>query len=232
MVRVVLLLSIMSLAFAPCSGTAQTIPQPRLRLLVVGDSLSASAFASSIDDGYAYRLSRALNADLGIVRASDVRSAQDALSEWAWYADIAIIEIGLNDVSNITGTSYPEAEWQAAYADLLRIAKTKARRVIATTLFSAAQVGSQRSADYQRYSEYIEIASAMEGITVSDVHGATYGCAGCRSAPTDQVPLTPFHGDNFHPNSKGHQMIADAIESSIRNNVVLVPQVIGNQGWN
>jgi lysophospholipase L1-like esterase len=215
--KIALAIAILSLiAGWPFYSRAQTVPQARQRVLVVGDSLAGGAFAQSADGGYAYLVARELDADLGVARAVDVPAAQSLLAGWGWNADIAIIELGLNDVSGVSGNAYPESEWQDQYGALIDLVASKAERVIVFTVFYTAPGSKERHDAYLRYNDYIKLAAADRSVEVVDIWAATVDCAGCLSLPTDSVPIPPFSGDNFHPGSHGHAVIADAILSKIK----------------
>lgn len=112
---------------------------PALKLLIVGDSAAAGVGAAKQDDALAGQLSALLAAHYRLdwqLWAENGRRACDVLDLLERNAaepfDIALISIGVNDVTGLTG----ESRWLAQQTDIWRMLQEKyhAKRIFVTGL--------------------------------------------------------------------------------------------------
>jgi acyl-CoA thioesterase I len=203
------------------SGTGrQALPSsartlPGTRLLVVGDSLSAGYFASSMDRSFPRLLARDLEA-IGMKVAPTVVAHAGATARDAGYwkvaipSDIVVVELGTND----WGTAMPLEQFRTEYRDLLRLVESASPRAtlictgawadkteinpLGLTVLPYDSVVQQQCAE--RHGQYVDLVA-----TYSDP--ANHGPGGRRT----------FLGlsDWFHPNDLGHHALADAVMTTV-----------------
>ena len=195
--------------------TAQSATRPRL--LVLGDSLSVGAYATSESNGFKHVLAAKLGADLASCRGSNLQHIVTCWESYqVWYPDIVVIEIGLNDVSNFNGLAMTEDEWIETYANFVEDIQATGARVVVTTVFHGRQPNHPLYATYEAYNQHIIQIANDSGATLADVWTATRDCTGCVSQPGVVSPFGPiWEGDNFHPSDLGHEIIARTIQEAI-----------------
>lgn len=169
------------------------------RVLVTGDSLAAGFFASTEAQGFSPLVTGAL----GRVTPTTVSRAHQTLSTVAGVTevppdlDLAVIELGTNDV----GIPTPLADFEAQYGDLLA-------RIRASSPDAALVCLGTWTHDGAAYDEVIARSCAANAgryvslaglFAVAELHGP---------AGRDTFVGT---GDEFHPNDAGHRAIADAV---------------------
>lgn len=180
------------------------LPVPRdaegaARVLVTGDSLAAGFFATTAEQGFA-----ALVADaLAPVELTAVSRAHQTLTTVAGVTDVppdldvAVIELGTNDV----GIPTPLADFEAQYADLVT-------RIRSSSPDAALVCGGTWTADGAAYDEVVaRVCTASGGryVALADLFAnpAFHG--------PDGRDTFVGEGDDFHPNDAGHRAIADAV---------------------
>ncbi|MDF2920531.1 SGNH/GDSL hydrolase family protein [Microbacterium sp. NPDC086615] len=188
----------------PSTSTSGLLRIPRdakgnARVLVTGDSLAAAFFASTEAQGFSSLVTGAL----GRVTPTTVSRAHQTLSTVAGVTevppdlDLAVIELGTNDV----GIPTPLADFEAQYGDLLGRIRTSSPDAALVCL-------GTWTADGAAYDETIaRVCAANAGRYVS--------LAGLFALPELHGPdgrdTFAGPGDDFHPNDAGHRAIADAV---------------------
>ncbi|MDF2047259.1 SGNH/GDSL hydrolase family protein [Microbacterium sp. Kw_RZR3] len=188
----------------PSTSTSGLLRIPRdakgnARLLITGDSLAAGFFASTEAQGFSSLVTGAL----GRVTPTTVSRAHQTLSTVAGVTevppdlDLAVIELGTNDV----GIPTPLADFEAQYGDLLGRIRTSSPDAALVCL-------GTWTADGAAYDETIaRVCAANAGRYVS--------LAGLFALPELHGPdgrdTFAGPGDDFHPNDAGHRAIADAV---------------------
>lgn len=188
----------------PSTSTSGLLRIPRdakgnARVLVTGDSLAAGFFASTEAQGFSSLVTGAL----GRVTPTTVSRAHQTLSTVAGVTevppdlDLAVIELGTNDV----GIPTPLADFEAQYGDLLGRIRTSSPDAALVCL-------GTWTADGAAYDETIaRVCAANAGRYVS--------LAGLFALPELHGPggrdTFAGPGDDFHPNDAGHRAIADAV---------------------
>lgn len=193
-------------------------PPAAPRLLVIGDSLAAGLYASSQDAGYAYLVAKGLGADLGVLRAATVAEARAKLPAWRWAPTLIVVELGLNDSTQ----GVPADAYLADYHRLLDELEERwpGARIVMTTLWAGAGETEVRAS----YSAGLRELAATRGLRLADVAEATRGCD-CTAALGAPSPFPPgFVGDGWHPDDRGHALIAEAILDVLHNQIYL-PQL-------
>lgn len=198
---------------------------PRPRLLIIGDSISFGLAASEEAQTYRHLLAVALDADVTYIRATTLADAPETIPG----ADIIVIEIGLNDVLEGDAAPIQEADWPAAYGATLDRLQSVAPLVVAATPMHALYRAHPEYDKMERYAGYIREQAGARGIALADLW-AIQGCVpACLSQEEDTTPFPPYHGDNFHPNSRGHARIADVVMQAIRPTRTYIPFYIAQQ---
>ncbi|WP_307387579.1 SGNH/GDSL hydrolase family protein [Microbacterium testaceum] len=168
-------------------------------MLVTGDSLAAGFFASTEAQGFSSLVTGAL----GRVTPTTVSRAHQTLSTVAGVTevppdlDLAVIELGTNDV----GIPTPLADFEAQYGDLLGRIRTSSPDAALVCLGTWTHDGAAYDEVIARScaanaGRYVSLAGLF---AVAELHGP---------AGRDTFVGT---GDEFHPNDAGHRAIADAV---------------------
>lgn len=170
-----------------------------IRALFVGDSLAAGYFATSKEAGFRELLVKQWG-DVELTRAEIAHQDLATVSQIVDVPDglhIAVVELGTNDITKET----PLDEFRAQYADLLGSIQGKSPDVAIV----CAGTWNTRGGQYDRIIR--EQCQAHDGQYVR--------LSGLFLSPALRGPAgveTPFgESDNFHPNDKGHEAIAEAI---------------------
>lgn len=184
------------------SATATPVGAPRI--VFIGDSLTEGAFATRQDADYVVRVTYALHATqedtqghYGWTVANTITSL---IAHPAPSADIVVVELGTNDVG-----STPVDLFSRQYAQLLSLIRetqpANARWACLSTWRDPSSSGAYDSV----------IQSECPGTYVPI--GQFY-MNGTMHGPTGRVTWLGM-GDWFHPNDKGHQAIAQAVETAL-----------------
>lgn len=184
------------------------------RVLVLGDSLTNGAYASDDTHAFRYLLAQKLGADLAGGGYYNLPTAADAyLAYLPWRADLIVLEVGINDAYGYGPNPLTsESAWQVAYGDLLYRMKAGGATVVAVTPFASFGPTAAHYAVLARYAGYIRQQAKAHGVVLADVWAASATCGDCISQPGDVSAIAPgFTGDGFHPNNKGHALIAKTI---------------------
>lgn len=173
-----------------------------LRVLFAGDSLTAGYYATTEADSFVARVVARLD-DAGPVQVSKGDKAGAGLKEVADLVkiepglDLAVIELGTNDVPDGAATSFRDQ-----YATLLARVRQKNPE---TPLLC---VGTWASGSDNGYDGVIQQECA-------EVGGVFVPTMDLRQDPANHGPeeRQTFRGlsDTFHPNDRGHRLIAAAI---------------------
>jgi acyl-CoA thioesterase-1 len=197
------------------SALSRPPPGPAARLLVVGDSLSAGYYASSMDHSFPRLVARQLRSLAGTVLPTVVaRAGATTLDAGRWQvsiaSDIVLVELGTND----WGSAMPIDQFASRYQDLLaRVRraspdaelvciggwtdKTEVNRLGLTVLAYDSVVQQQCAS---RNGKYVDLVATYDD-------PATHGPGG--------RPTFLGLGDWFHPNDLGHQALAEAVMSTV-----------------
>ena len=177
-------------------------------ILIIGDSLTSGLYASSDETAFRNLVADDLGYDLTWCFGAKLPNVLNC-----WFAnidnyDVCVIENGLNDVS------YPywsDETYEREYRELIGHMKQYCGKVVVSTMFYATDTWYPTFDRYLRYNEYIKNSGGL----VADVWEATRACTDCKS------PI-----DYFHPNDKGHRMIADKIIWRIKARDYYFPVVV------
>lgn len=169
------------------------------RVLITGDSLAAGFFASTEAQGFSSLVTGAL----GRVTPTTVSRAHETLSTVAGVTDVpadldlAVIELGTNDV----GIPTPLADFEAQYAELVGRIRTASpdAAIVCTGTWTVD------GAEYDGIIAGVCTANAGRYVFLADLF-ATPDFHGPSGRDTFVGP-----GDDFHPNDAGHRAIADAV---------------------
>lgn len=197
------------------------------RLLVIGDSLTKGLYATSETSGYKHLLAGLAGMELGSCYGSGLAQMLTCWDEYrVWQPDTVVIEIGLNDVSDVNGTAVQEGEWEATYLALVQDMQASGAAVVVTTMFYGVTPNNPNFDKYLRYNQSIGNIASATGATFADVWAGTRNCPDCLSRPGTPSPF-PIHwdGDNFHPSNYGHERMAQIIYEAMQQNRVFLPVV-------
>ncbi len=169
------------------------------RVLITGDSLAAGFFASTEAQGFSSLVAGALGrvTPTTVSRAHETLSTVAGVTEVPADLDLAVVELGTNDV----GIPTPLADFEAQYAELVG-------RIRTSSPDAAIVCAGTWTADGAAYDAIIAgVCTANAGRYVSladlfampDMHG-----------PAGRDTFAGA-GDDFHPNDAGHRAIADAV---------------------
>ncbi len=192
-------------------------PEDRpLNVFYAGDSLSYSLYASTEAKGYRPLLNAALGKHGEVVEQRATKADEKALfkvgnvlSVPASGVDLAIIELGTNDVGTGHNDSTPVIEFRKQYDALLdKVQRSKGVKIICVGAWGLS--GSQGT---DPYDFLIQTVCAEHGGQYVDLTAA-YGTKGSFGPKGAKSFLGP--SDNFHPNDKGHALIAALILERIR----------------
>jgi lysophospholipase L1-like esterase len=170
-----------------------------VQTMIIGDSLAASFFATTEQDGFAYLVQD----EIGPVEVSTTTRAHQTLSTVAGVTEVpaevevAIIELGTNDV----GIETPIHSFDAQYAALTRDIRAKspdARIVCIGTWTGWGDPYDQAIED-----ECLAVGGDYVDMAPLFVDPANRGPVG--------RPTFVGAGDDFHPNDTGHRAVADAV---------------------
>jgi len=205
--------------FTPTPATAQTVP-PKPVYLAVGDSLTVGLYAANLRSsgwfGFAAMVAEALpqyQMHIAAVTGDGIDNtiAQLPLELAEHKPKFVTVEVGINNLGNMDKETF-----QRKYTQLLYILKGgEYRNVIACTLPWTGQ-----GTDTDAYARALEFNNVIAAVTpaldyiVADCWGATVG---------HYEYLSDI--DGFHPNSKGHRAIADAILRVVIRPVHWLPDV-------
>ena len=169
------------------------------RVLITGDSLAAGFFASTEAQGFSSLVAGALGrvTPTTVSRAHETLSTVAGVTEVPADLDLAVVELGTNDV----GIPTPLPDFEAQYAELIG-------RIRTSSPDAAIVCAGTWTADGAAYDEVIAgVCTANAGRYVS--------LAGLFATPDLRGPAGRDTfvgaGDDFHPNDAGHRAIADAV---------------------
>ncbi|MBC7442592.1 MAG: SGNH/GDSL hydrolase family protein [Ramlibacter sp.] len=194
----------------PAADTMAQVTRPDdrpLRVLFVGDSISYGLDAKLQDRGFRPVMVDALSTD-GPVRefhknrAGATTATVSGLVNVPENLDLALVELGTNDVVARTGPT----EFEQSYESLLRRVHTESPDVPLVCVGTWGSAGGADGSD--AYNAVIEDACARQGGAFVSLYGL-YPEAANRGPAGRAV----FGGtsDRFHPNDRGYRVIAELI---------------------
>ncbi len=188
-----------------------SFPKDRpLRLLMTGDSLTGGFFASTKDRGFSKLVQAGLENHgpveaSGGSRAGGTLSTVDSITAVPAGLDLAIVELGTNDV----GTKTPPETFAAQYSGLL----TKVRAGSPGVAIMCISVWQAAGTIADTYNRLIREKCDAAGGQYVDINSAY--SSGANRGPVGVETWTGV-SDEFHPNDRGHQAIADLILERVR----------------
>lgn len=217
MVRILLALSLLTLAALLAPREAAADIRPAMRVAFLGDSLTLGLHASRPDLIYRQllldRIARDQPAlDIKVVIQDPFGMTDDALMRLPavleYRPDLIFIEIGNHEA--FAGGEEVEL-FEARYDELLsRLQETGATTVVSTLAWLGYSLGSREYQDSLRLNATIRRLAARRGIPVADVWSPTVWRPAYLSAPEDESFWEPYTGDSLHPNDAGHRALARA----------------------
>ena len=185
------------------------VPVNTPTIFIVGDSLTYGLYASEESTTYRNLGANDLGYQLDWCYAPRLQNVADCWEDSTQDYDYVVLEVGLNDVSQPTMS---DGTYAVVYADMVQSMQGAGAIVVTTSMFHAV---APSHANYGRYLQYNEIIANSGGL-FADVWSYTEACTDCLSFI-----------DGFHPNDKGHRMIADKIVATILGqNKIFLPLVI------
>ena len=196
----------------PTSVTAKRNTGPSLRTLFAGDSLTGALYASEQVKGFKWLMLDKLEQTGPIEEFNSAISGGTTLDVSAKYEvpaelDLAVVELGTNDLGNAT----PLSDFSTAYDSLLdRITNGSPGVALVCAGVWEGGGGGPEGPAYDRV--VANLCDEHGGVFVSlrklYQNPATIGPAG--------VPAFTGNSDMFHPNDAGHRAIADALLERIK----------------
>lgn len=184
-------------------------PAP-LRLLVVGDSLSAGFYASSSSADYVSLLADSLGRRRSVSTTLVAKPGVTAVDASHWRlaipSDDAVVELGTNDF----GEGIALSTFAAAYGSVLAQVRRSSRRarIVCLSLWSGPT-------EVDSIGAYGSAYDAVIRDSCKAIHGRYVDLSSAFATPAYHGPAgarTPFgSGDWFHPNDAGHVAIARLI---------------------
>jgi acyl-CoA thioesterase I len=207
------LIALVSVAASAC-GQLKPLPTPTMppttRLVVfIGDSLTVGLYASTIDHTYASVLAvrwKATLLDRVGVAGVHADGLLDAVEHMEPGATDAVVEVGTNDFVNTVPTDFNHA-YRALIAAVQR--REPHARVVCVGIWRSAIERTPWGAGPETYDALIEAACPGPFVSLQAL----------TSDPSLRGPAkqATFRGpsDSFHPNDRGHDAIAAAIDAAV-----------------
>lgn len=198
---------VVTATLAACSPTAapeRTSHADSTSILVAGDSLAGGYYASSAEKGFVDRVADSIDGPVQVTKATRAHESLAVVSSVAEIpedVDIAIVELGTNDV----GIPTPEAEFREGYASLLdRVRETspdaKLICIGTWTGWGWTQDETIRSECIARDGAYVHLRDLFDR---DELHGP------------EGVETPVGTSDWFHPNNRGHAAIANRVSTAL-----------------
>jgi len=187
-------------ATTPAAAPKFAMPSGRAtRVLFTGDSLTGGFFASTKSAAFPALVQQ----ELGEVEVTQAAMAHQTLTTVSRVTDVpegldlAVIELGTNDVSAPT----PIKDFESQYASLLSKIRATSPRAYIVCLSTWAAGGK----DYDNVISKVCSAASGQYVSIAEANNnpANHGPAG--------VKTEAGTSDTFHPNDAGHRAIADSI---------------------
>lgn len=199
----------------------------RVRVLLLGDSITAGTVSEPKGPAYPERLASALGEDFEVVRAAcDGSSSRDWLPEGGGRlcgreavtpdlyhalalpllpADVVVVLLGSNDAPGYREPAPIEPE---DYGENLRaISRALLRDGAGRVLLMSAPPSYHR---IKRYRRLMSLRAQVEAVCKSEPR------VDCGPNLFDLLAPDDFAPEGLHPNATGHQHIAEALERSLR----------------
>lgn len=190
------------------TGCASPVPRSLgvsdpVELMVAGDSLSGGYYASDREHGFVAAVTRTLGSAKVYVaeRAHQTLSRVSDIAEVPAGVDIAIIELGTNDV----GIPTPDAEFAASYEALVK------RVIAASPDVKLVCLGTWTG---WGWTQDQTIRSACEAVGGTYVHLRDLFDIETLRGPAGRDTFLG-DSDDFHPNDAGHAAIASRITAAL-----------------
>lgn len=211
---------------ASANGTIPngTIPTFSNRILILGDSITHGAYATSYNKTFRYRLGEMLGMDVGGDGYYNLPTVAMMFPNYvSWKPDIIVVEVGINDILGFgPNLINDETQWKAAYLKLLQDMKATGARVVITTTFAIIRTDHPKLQEFERRNQMIRDIAIEIGVDLVDLWALTKGHEEYKSIRSEASALPPdFRGDGAHPNDLGHEVIARAIYDALTESVYL-----------
>lgn len=187
------------------TSSPATEPPRRPVILFYGDSLTSGSFSNSEGEAFPGRVRTALSANSAVVSQKGVRTYSFLTNHPRppVESDIAVVELGTNDVA-VT----PLDRFSENYSRVIHSVKPESGNVLCVSVWI-------NPVKAQAYNSVIEKVCASVGgyfVDVTDLYKDPRN-RGPAGAVVDGEII-----DNFHPNNRGHRLIAQRIVSVIYDN--------------
>ena len=200
--------------------------EPPQKILIIGDSLTYGIHVSHESKMYRNVIADELGVDLVWCFARQWKDVDQCWFDNEGNYKYVILEVGLNDVAGSSDVK----EWGDRYNDVVSLLKLSNGDVYVTSMFHAVTHKTPYFGQfYTRYEALNEQIEMSDGIFV-DVWKETKLCIECISTIDDVSIFEPYHGDDFHPNDIGMQLIADTILNVINKEYKLYLPIHGLMG--
>lgn len=204
---------------------------------IVGDSLTTGLYASAEETTYRSLLFSALQeaypGKFGTTFWSNVCTLAGFEYYWGTYddrPDLIFIELGINDAGrNSHCMQVPKENWQNRYGamlDRIRSDVPGVKIIVGTIPWSGWEEGSVGFEEVLQYNEWIAAEARKRQIEVADLWAAVVGRTDGLSSLWQASTFPPaYHGDGFHLNDIGHQLLASTFfrTDQIQENLLFLP---------
>lgn len=208
-------------------NSKRNIALPR-SVWIIGDSLTRGLFASSEKNTYRNVLFSKLQERYPMLihttfwnGVCTLGGLEEQWSSWPGQPDILFIELGINDLGNEDCILIPDEVWQQHYGAMLDRIQQDApgvQIVVGTIPWSGWKPGTDIYRRAQLFNTWIIAEAGKRNVPVADLWSATVGREDGLSRPEESSVFPPYHGDNFHPNDRGHQRLAETFFNAYRVN--------------
>lgn len=186
------------------------------RALFIADTVGGGFSASGANKTYAAITANELGMSYAYMPVGWLEQAELRLGSYTAYEPcLVVLQIGMNDVRVYNEQQgIIAADWGSGYGELLDTIPLyyPDARIVVATMFNP---NPSNTSDYEGYNEQIRQQAAVRGHDVADFWQVTAGHTEYISTGSDISFLSPFRGDNWHPDNAGHKALANELISTI-----------------